>query len=224
MSWDPVWETVYRSRAWGQYPGEDVIRFVKGNFADVPDRAHVRLLEVGCGSGANLWFMAREGFCVHGVERSETAVRLACERLDRECEGWQRAGGRVQVGDLADLPYPDGFFDGVLDVVAVCYCSFDEARRAYGELARVTRNGGRLFSRTLAHGCWGDGMGVPAGRDMWLCSEGPLRGLGATRFTAEADVAELLRGWTLDHVERASFTMEGGRHEIRHLLIEGIKS
>jgi hypothetical protein len=30
MTWDPVWETVYRSRAWGQYPGEDVIRFVQG--------------------------------------------------------------------------------------------------------------------------------------------------------------------------------------------------
>ena len=62
MSWDPIWETVYQSRAWGQYPGEDVIRFVKGHFSQVSDRAQVRLLEVGSGAGANLWFMAREGF------------------------------------------------------------------------------------------------------------------------------------------------------------------
>lgn len=124
---------------------------------------------------------------------------------------------------MSDLPYPDGFFDAVLDVVAVCYCGFEEARQVYGELARVTRSGGRLFSRTFARGCWGDGTGIPVGRDMCLCSEGPLQGLGATRFTDEADVAELLQGWKLDRLERASFTLEGRGHEIRHLLIEGVK-
>lgn len=223
MSWDPVWETVYRSRAWGQYPGEDVIRFVKGRFSQAPDAAQVRLLEVGCGNGANLWFMAREGFCVHGVDRSETAVRLARERLDRECPGWGGSGGRVQVADLTSLPYPDGFFDAVLDVVAVCYCDFAEAQRAYAEMRRVTKPGGRLFSRMFARGCWGDRTGQCAGRDMWLCSEGPLAGLGATRFTDEGDVAELLGGWEPAAVERASLTMEHGRREIRHLLVEGMR-
>src|SRR5512139_3320466 len=163
MTWDPVWESVYQTRAWGQYPGEDVIRFVKGNFASAPDRAQVRLLEVGSGAGANLWFMAREGFCVHGIEGSETAVRLTQERLDRECPQWRSAGGQVRVGDFVPLPYPDGYFDAVLDVVAVCYAGFDDARKAYGELARVTRSGGKLFSRTFARGCWGEGTGTQAG-------------------------------------------------------------
>ena len=96
-------------------------------------------------------------------------------------------------------------------------------RQAYGELARVTKPGGRLFSRTFARGCWGEGTGTQAGRDMWLCSEGPLKGFGATRFTDEADVAELLQGWTVDRIERSSLTEEDGRHEIRHLLIYGSK-
>lgn len=224
MSWDPLWETVYRSRAWGQYPGEDVIRFVKGNFSNVPDRAQVRLLEVGSGAGANLWFMAREGFCVHGVEGSETAVRLTRERLDAECPAWRQAGGQVRAADMARLPYPDGYFDAVLDVVAICYSGFDEARQVYGELARVTKPGGRLFSRTFARGCWGDQTGVQVGRDTWVCDEGHLKGYGATRFTAETDVPELLQGWNVDRVERASLTEEGGRHEIKHLLIYGSKA
>jgi SAM-dependent methyltransferase len=224
MSWDPVWETIYRARARGQYPGEDVVRFVKRRFSSTADPSRVRLLEAGCGNGANLWFMAREGFCVHGVERSETAVRLARERLDRECPGWAAIGGNVQVGDLLRLPQPDAFFDGVIDIVAVCYCGFEEARRAYAELARVTKPGGRLFVRTFARGCWGESTGERAGRDAWMCSEGPLQGLGATRFTDESDVAELLDGWTVAGVERSSLTMEGGRREIRHLLIEGVKA
>jgi SAM-dependent methyltransferase len=223
MGWDPLWETVYRSRAWGQYPGEDVIRFVKSHFSHAPDRARVRLLEVGSGAGANLWFMAREGFCVHGVERSETAVRLARERLDRECPEWRAAGGQVELGDMARLPYPDAFFDAVLDVVAVCYGTFDEARQAYSELARVTKPGGRLFSRTFARGCWGEATGAQAGRDMWLCAEGPLAGLGATRFTGEADVARLFEAWEVERIERASLTEENRRYEIRHLLVYGTR-
>lgn len=223
MTWDPVWEAVYQSRPWGQYPGEDVIRFVKGNFSAAPDRAKVRLLEVGSGAGANLWFMAREGFCVHGIEGSETAVRLTQDRLDRECPEWRHAGGQVQVGDMERLPYPDGFFDAVLDVVAVCYSSFDEARRVYAELARVTKPKGKLFSRTFARGCWGEGTGEAAGPDMWVCAEGHLKGFGATRFTGESQVPQMLHGWTVDRVERSSLTENGGTHEIRHLLIYGSK-
>lgn len=221
MVWDPVWEEIYGSRPWGKYPAEDVIRFVAGNFYQAPDRAAVRLLEAGSGTGANLWYMAREGFCAHGIEGSETAVRLTRERLDRECPDWRTAGGQVTAGDMAQLPYPDSYFDAALDVVAACYSGFDDARRVYGELARVVKPGGKLFVRTFESGCWGEGTGSCVGRGMWTCSEGPLAGFGATRFTAQADVAELLPDWNVDRVEHSSLSEEGGRHHIKHLLIYG---
>ncbi|MGZ5179942.1 MAG: class I SAM-dependent methyltransferase [Ramlibacter sp.] len=224
MSWDSVWDDVYRTRAWGQYPGEDVIRFVKREFGAAPDRGRVRLLEVGCGAGANLWFMAREGFGVRGVEGSPTAVRLAEERLDRECPGWRAAGGRIDAGDMARVDAPAGSFDAVLDVVAVCYAGFDDAARIYAELARVTRPGGRLFSRTFARGCWGEGTGAPAGPGMWQCAEGPLAGLGATRFTGEDEVPALLGpDWRVDRIERATQTEDDRRHEIRYLQIHATR-
>lgn len=223
MSWDPLWEDVFRSRPWGKYPGEDVVRFVMGHFAAAPERSAVRLLEVGCGTGANLWLMAREGFATHGLEGSATGVRLCNERLDRECAGWREHGGRVEQGDLVSLPYPDDFFDAVIDVVAICYTRFADAQRAYAELARVTKPGGRLFSRTFASGCWGDGTGEQVERDMWICGEGHLKGYGATRFTRAEDVPSLVRGWNVDRIERSSLTEGGGRHEIRHLLVHGVK-
>lgn len=223
MAWDPVWEDVYRTRAWGQYPGEDVIRFTKRHFGAAPDRAAVRILEVGSGAGANLWFLAREGFCAHGIEGSATAVTLTTDRLDRECPSWRDAGGSVKTGDFAHLDYPDGYFDAVIDVVALCYSSFEDAASTYRELARVTRPGGRLFSRTFARRCWGEGSGEPAGRQMWRCAEGPLAGLGATRFTAEEDVPHMLSGWTLERIERASQTEGDRAHEIRHLLLYGVR-
>ena len=60
MSWDATWEEVFRQQEWGKYPGEDLIRFVARNFYNVEKRSDIKILEVGCGPGANLWFIARE--------------------------------------------------------------------------------------------------------------------------------------------------------------------
>jgi SAM-dependent methyltransferase len=221
--WNPLWESVYQSRAWGQYPAEDVIRFVAGHFFQAPDRAKVCLLEAGCGSGANLWFMAREGFCTHGVDGSATAVRLAQERLARECQNWERNGGQVRVSDMSCLPYPDASFDAVLDVVAGCYSPLEQARESYAELARVTRPGGKLFMRTFATGCWGEGTGTPAGPGMWNCTEGPLAGLGATRFTAQEQIAALLQGWQVERLERNLHSQADGSQAIIHWVVHATR-
>ncbi|GAC1600255.1 MAG: hypothetical protein NVS3B2_02280 [Ramlibacter sp.] len=223
MVWDPIWEDVYRARPWGKYPGEDVIRFVAANFYEAADRATVRLLEVGSGTGANLWFMAREGFCVHGVEGSATGAKLACERLDRECPAWRARGGQVLVADIASLPYPDAHFDGALDIVAICYSGFDAARAIYAELARVVRPAGKLFVRTFEQGCWGEGTGNPVGPGMWACGEGPLAGFGPTRFTSRQQVAALLPDWRIDRIEHSLVTEGGGRHQVKSLMVHGTR-
>jgi hypothetical protein len=53
-AWDPLWEQIFNTREWGKYPPEHAVRFVARNFYRVPYRKQVRLLEVGCGPGANL--------------------------------------------------------------------------------------------------------------------------------------------------------------------------
>src|SRR5271155_1362805 len=83
-TWDPIWEDIFRSRSWGKYPPEHVIRFIALSFSGAVDRSKVRLLEIGFGPGANVWFMAREGFSVSGIDGSPTAIQRAQERLASE--------------------------------------------------------------------------------------------------------------------------------------------
>ncbi len=74
-SWDPVWEDIYASREWGKYPPEELIRFIARTFYAVPDRKAIRILDLGCGSGAATWYVAREGFSAFGIDGSPSAIR-----------------------------------------------------------------------------------------------------------------------------------------------------
>ena len=119
MAWDPVWEQIFTSQAWGRYPGEDVIRFVARNFYKTPpsDRPSIRFLEVGFGTGSNLWFLAREGFTFSGIEGSKGAEAIARRRLDCEFPDWssEPRNGELVVGDMMNLSWSDDTFDALID-------------------------------------------------------------------------------------------------------------
>lgn len=98
----------------------------------IPDRPE-RVLEVGCGSGDGVLFLAREfpAARVRGVDPSEEAIREAVARIGLDPEG------RVafKSGERRPLPYPDDFFDLVTQA---------GGRLHPGEIARVMRPGGHL--------------------------------------------------------------------------------
>lgn len=96
----------------------------------LPERPE-RVLEVGCGEGDGVLFLAREfpTARVRGVDPSEEAIRAAVARVGLDPEGrvaFKRGGARR-------LPYPAGFFDLVVQV---------GGRLRPGALAEVLRPGG----------------------------------------------------------------------------------
>ncbi len=214
--WDPVWEKVFSSQAWGKYPGEDLIRFVARNFYKAPDRKAVRILEVGSGPGANLWFVAREGFSAYGIEGSATAVAQSIKRLDDEVGGWS---GKIVQGDFNRLPFADAEFDAVIDIEAIYCNAFENSRRIIAGIRRVLKPRGLFYSRTFAQGCMGDGTGEPVGHHAWKVAEGPLLGKGYSRFSDADDIERLYgEGFTIEELELNSRTVGG--HRSGHHVIE----
>ena len=226
MVWDPVWEQIFSTQNWGKYPGEDLIRFVARNFYGVPDRAATRILEVGSGTGANLWFLAREGFAAYGIEGSPTAAALSRQRLTTEYPGWDQspAKGAVHVGDMLNLPWPDGYFHAVMDSEAV-YCNdFDESCRIYREMYRVTRPGGKLFVRTFATGTWGDGIGQRLAPRRFIADAGPMADKGPSRFTDRDELPQLLGPWQLNEINLITRSLDSQRETIREWIVEGTRA
>lgn len=210
MSRDALWEEVFSTRAWGRYPPEDLIRFCAQRFYARQSRSDVKLLEIGFGTGANLWYLAREGFSVHGLEGSEAGAAQALQRLDTELPNWNRGeANRLRVGDMCDtLPWSDNHFDAVIDNDAVTCVNHDSACHVYAQMHRVVRPGGWLYVRTPAAGTWGDCTGEAHGHNAWRCTEGPFSGTGIVRFASEEDLVALFAPWNVLQIEQVSRTLE----------------
>jgi ubiquinone/menaquinone biosynthesis C-methylase UbiE len=107
------------------------------------ERKHLRVLEVGCGSGANLWMIAREGFSAYGIDLSSEALTL-CEQMLKRWGG----SAALKQGDMIALGYDDGFFHVLVDVFSAYCMPEKEFERFLDEAARVLQPGGRFFSYT----------------------------------------------------------------------------
>lgn len=189
QSWNPTWDSVFASREWGKYPDLEVVRFVARNFYAREPRSAVKLLEVGCGTGANIWYLAREGFDVSGADGSAQALSILQQRLKAEnlmCS--------THCGDITQLPYADQTFDGIIDCECI-YCNTKEhSGRILDEIRRVLKPEGLFLSMTFSSNTWGNGCGTPHENDANSfrdISEGPLQGTGLARFTSEKDINEL---------------------------------
>ena len=62
------WEEIFKTQGWGKYPPEELIRFIARKYSHEPNRKSIKILEIGCGPGANIWYLAREGFTVYGID------------------------------------------------------------------------------------------------------------------------------------------------------------
>ncbi len=149
-----AWEDVYgdRPEAFRHYPNEELIRFLGGTLlkeSDAGGRSGTRVLEVGCGNGANLWAVAAEGLQAHGVDLSPTGLRLAQATLRR-----RQVQASLTVGDALRLPYRTGTFDAAYDVVSLQHLPFERLGEAYAEVHRVLRPGGRFFACHMGARTW----------------------------------------------------------------------
>jgi ubiquinone/menaquinone biosynthesis C-methylase UbiE len=118
-----------------RYPNESLLRFL----STLPRGG--RVLEIGCGSGANLWAIAREGFETYGQDSSEASIALCREMLSS-----YGVEAQLSVGDFRQLDYPDSFLDAVVDVVSLQHVDLEGHTMALSEIRRILKPSGQFFS------------------------------------------------------------------------------
>ena len=106
-------------------------------FADaVGTEGGSRILDAGCGTGRMSRYLSGRGCLVEGVDLSPGMVEMA-----------RRDGGDLTftVGSLADLPYAEDEFAGVLLWYSIIHTPPSALARVFAEASRVLRPGGHLL-------------------------------------------------------------------------------
>ncbi len=182
---EEVWDRLFRERAWGRWPAEEVVRTVART-----GRSGLRVLEVGCGAGAQLWYLAHDGHHPVGLDFAPAALAQAGVRLTEESMSVP-----LVRADVLRLPVAPAAFDLVVDVECFAHLDGEGAGAAWQDAARVLAPEGLLLSIGFTAATTGAESGVRRGpHTMHDLTEGPLAGLGTVTFLDEPRTESLAAG------------------------------
>lgn len=220
-TFDKKWEEVHKSRAWGQYPSEDVIRFIARNYYQ-KNRADIKILDLGCGQGANTWYLAREGFDVYALDGSSSAVESAKKYLKSN-----NLNAKIVVSDASNTMYKDDFFDCVIDSAVIYANTSNGIKAILKEVNRVLKPQGKIISTGLFNKqTTGYGTGEFIEKNTYRNLEtGSLEGLGVVHFF---DKEEIVKTWNevgytnikIDNLLRSDY---GGKFDVGYYILEATK-
>ena len=143
-----AWEREYNNPDFitkNDKPQADLLRFVKwlkkGKFLDL---YNARLLDVGCGTGRNSFYMADAyGAQVFATDFSKGAIAMATKNFSHP-------NIEFSVHDISKpLPMPSNSFDIVFDIMTSMSLGESQREVYLKELNRLLRPGGMVYLRTL---------------------------------------------------------------------------
>jgi cyclopropane fatty-acyl-phospholipid synthase-like methyltransferase len=218
-----VWEKIFSSQAWGQYPESTIVRFLARNFANHPNRKEVKILELGAGPGVNLWLLTREGYSAFAIEFSPTAAEKAKQRLIKE--GTQELLCEIKVGDYFEKldEFKNDYFDAIIDYESL-YCNpFARTQEIVKKAVAKLKKNGKFFSVTFSERTWGF-EGTQVDYHAVVATEGPLANKGFSRFSTKEDVTSLFNNneleiTNLELIERHL----GNERTVSEWVVEAIK-
>lgn len=168
-------------------------------------RPGVRYCDVGCGAGMAALLASQRGVEVYGVDAADNLLGIARERV---------AGADFRLGDLEELPFPDGAFDVVTGFNSFQFAADPVA--ALTEARRISKPSGRIVVLT-----WGNPQGMqaasligalkpllpspPAGAPgpFALSDESALRAFAASAGLTALAVSDVDCEWHYDDLETA---------------------
>lgn len=205
-----VWEDSFAQqiaeRAYNTAPVEAVIRTVSyylRSRSHEAGRTPLHFLEMGCGAGPNLIWLAQKGMRVSGVDISPTALELARENLKRA--GCQDRVGELLEASVTDVPFHDASFDGIIEACVFQHLSRSDRQQAFRQVRRLLKPKGVFVGYMLdaGHSVFQAKQSEQLKDDPGTLMLGDgsskfhLTNIGLSHFFRETEFAELLHDFSV---------------------------
>lgn len=196
MGFSSEWEQCYAVNGnASMWPWSDVVSYVF-RYAQ-PIREDMKVLEIGCGAGANIPFFERLGVDYHAIEGSGTAVDMVRSR-------YPTLQDKVVVGDFTkSIPF-DFEFDLVIDRSALTHNCNEAVKRALeliyaGLKLKGLYIGVDWFSDLHSDRRWG--IQAEDTHTYTDFSQGQFSKIGRVHFSDEAHLRRLFSRFEIDLME-----------------------
>ncbi len=148
--WENSFDEQIAKQAFNTAPVEALVRtisyYLRDRYAaDGVDQLH--FMEMGCGAGPNLRWLAGKGMRVSGVDISPKALALARQNLGSA--GIEERIGQLVEAPASETPFEAESFDGVIEACVFQHLDRDERLRAFAEVKRVLKPDGLFVGYML---------------------------------------------------------------------------
>lgn len=144
------WEQIYKTEGVVQAkPSKQVVELVP----IFKQEGIEKILDLGCGTGRHVQYLALQGFNVFGTDYSIEAIQKA-KSLTNEMRNIE-----LIQSQMSSIPYKDSFFDAIICSQVIQHGLKEERDGAFNEIKRTLRTNGLLFLRTTSrnHKVYGSG-------------------------------------------------------------------
>ena len=109
-----------------------------------PTKKKLKFLDAGCGRGELLYFIAKKGYQVYGIDYSKDAVEMSQRLLKRK-----QIKGEVIKTDVSKIPFSENYFDLIVSTDVIEHLDDEKAAVNFlNEMYRILKPKGKFYLHT----------------------------------------------------------------------------
>ena len=207
------WNRILRRK---EYSPEDPDGIVVGLASVLEKRKAKRILDLGCGAGRHVIYLAERGFEAYGADISETGLKLTNKRLrSRKLEA------EIIKCDMKSLPYVRSCFEAVICVQTIYHQKLKEIQETISDVHRVLKRNGLFLANFHSRRSGKYGKGTKVEENTFKQENGAEKGV-LHHFIDENELRELLEDFKIVDLEAKEKMTDSYRRSHFNVLAEKI--
>ena len=137
------WEIVYQKEG-DLY--KDVGPEIKKYAKILKKKKYKTVLDLGCGTGRNTIYLAKQGFLVYALDISKTGVAIT----KKKAKLLDLKNIKFKVADMKHTSYPNNYFDAVVCMFTLSHGLLKDNQDAIDEIYRILKPKGMLITELMS--------------------------------------------------------------------------